>query len=84
MGCDLDLYSDDDQCVSRRMTSLHYYGIEHPLSPSHSTFASSAPSSTSSYIVREFQIPAEVSYLLTTVFLLGYVFGVRLHFTLQK
>jgi hypothetical protein len=40
------------------------------------TFASSSPSSTMPSMVRAFGISAEVSYLVTTVFLLGYVFGV--------
>ncbi|CAA7270304.1 unnamed protein product [Cyclocybe aegerita] len=39
------------------------------------TFASSAPSSASFRIMREFDTSREVSYLITTVFLLGYVFG---------
>ncbi|KAF5309967.1 hypothetical protein D9619_010265 [Psilocybe cf. subviscida] len=39
------------------------------------TFASSAPSGTSHFIVRQFGISDEVSYLITTVFLLGYVVG---------
>lgn len=43
----------------------------------YSTFASSAPSSATRKIIEEFGIPDEVSYLVTTVFLLGYVFGVR-------
>jgi hypothetical protein len=47
---------------------------------SYSTFASSAPSSATGAIIKEFNIPKEVSYLITTVFLLGYVFGVG-HFT---
>ncbi|KAF8638639.1 hypothetical protein AX17_002064 [Amanita inopinata Kibby_2008] len=39
------------------------------------TFASSAPTSTVRDIVEEFGVPMEVSYLITTTFLLGYVFG---------
>ncbi|PFH45654.1 hypothetical protein AMATHDRAFT_71263 [Amanita thiersii Skay4041] len=39
------------------------------------TFASSAPSATSRSLVQEFHITNEVSYLVTTVFLIGYVFG---------
>ncbi|KAF8191270.1 MFS polyamine transporter [Pholiota molesta] len=39
------------------------------------TFASSAPSSATMAIVKEFGVSKEVSYLLTTTFLLGYVFG---------
>ncbi|PPR04190.1 hypothetical protein CVT24_010738 [Panaeolus cyanescens] len=39
------------------------------------TFASSAPSSASVAIMHEFNTSKEVSYLITTVFLLGYVFG---------
>ncbi|KAJ6506234.1 MFS polyamine transporter [Mycena vitilis] len=39
------------------------------------TFASSAPSSASQSIVEAFDVSAEVSYLITSVFLLGYVFG---------
>ncbi|KAF9044209.1 MFS polyamine transporter [Panaeolus papilionaceus] len=39
------------------------------------TFASSAPSSASRAIAHEFKSSDEVSYLITTVFLLGYVFG---------
>ena len=41
-----------------------------------STFASSAPSSASHKIFVRFDITKEVSYLITTTFLLGYVFGV--------
>jgi hypothetical protein len=41
-----------------------------------STFASSAPSSASHKILVQFNITKEVSYLTTTTFLLGYVFGV--------
>lgn len=39
------------------------------------TFASSAPSSAAPRIMQEFHTSKEVSYLVTTVFLLGYVFG---------
>ncbi|KAF8960814.1 MFS polyamine transporter [Flammula alnicola] len=39
------------------------------------TFASSAPSSASRRIMSEFHVTAEISYLITTTFLLGYVFG---------
>ncbi|PPQ75171.1 hypothetical protein CVT26_008701 [Gymnopilus dilepis] len=39
------------------------------------TFASSAPSSASEKLAVEFNVPAEVGYLITTTFLLGYVFG---------
>ncbi|KAK2462832.1 hypothetical protein APHAL10511_005144 [Amanita phalloides] len=39
------------------------------------SFASSAPSTTSQALVKHFHITAETSYLVTTVFLLGYVFG---------
>ncbi|KAJ3723760.1 major facilitator superfamily domain-containing protein [Lentinula raphanica] len=39
------------------------------------TFASSAPSSATSRIIEQFGISEEVSYLVTSVFLLGYVFG---------
>ncbi|KAF8154437.1 MFS polyamine transporter [Crassisporium funariophilum] len=39
------------------------------------TFASSAPSAATSRIKAEFHISNEVSYLITTTFLLGYVFG---------
>ncbi|KIK54761.1 hypothetical protein GYMLUDRAFT_176754 [Collybiopsis luxurians FD-317 M1] len=39
------------------------------------TFASSAPSSATSRIIEQFGISKEVSYLVTSVFLLGYVFG---------
>nr|GAT53755.1 MFS general substrate transporter [Mycena chlorophos] len=39
------------------------------------TFASSAPSSATTLIAADFDVPAEVSYLITSVFLLGYVFG---------
>ncbi|KAJ6483623.1 MFS polyamine transporter [Mycena vitilis] len=39
------------------------------------TFASSAPSSAQRAIQADFGIPAEASYLITSVFLLGYVFG---------
>ncbi|KAJ4485233.1 MFS polyamine transporter [Lentinula aciculospora] len=39
------------------------------------TFASSAPSSATSRIIEQFGISEEVSYLVTSVFLVGYVFG---------
>ncbi|KAJ6587791.1 MFS polyamine transporter [Mycena sp. CBHHK59/15] len=39
------------------------------------TFASSAPSSASLSIAKQFDTSPEVSYLITSVFLLGYVFG---------
>ncbi|KAJ6550978.1 MFS general substrate transporter [Mycena vulgaris] len=39
------------------------------------TFASSAPSSATVAIMKEFNITSEVSYLVTSTFLLGYVFG---------
>ncbi|KAF9481756.1 MFS polyamine transporter [Pholiota conissans] len=39
------------------------------------TFASSAPSSATFSIIAAFDIKREISYLLTTTFLLGYVFG---------
>ncbi|KZP33542.1 MFS general substrate transporter [Athelia psychrophila] len=39
------------------------------------TFASSAPSTTSAGISASFHVSAEVTYLVTTVFLLGYVTG---------
>ncbi|KAF8649063.1 hypothetical protein AX16_006036 [Volvariella volvacea WC 439] len=39
------------------------------------TFASSAPTATTHLLMREFNISQEVSDLITSVFLLGYVFG---------
>ncbi|KAJ6536435.1 major facilitator superfamily domain-containing protein [Mycena vulgaris] len=39
------------------------------------TFASSAPSSATLSIMEAFNVSAEVSYLITSTFLLGYVFG---------
>ncbi|KAG6843826.1 hypothetical protein H0H87_012885 [Tephrocybe sp. NHM501043] len=39
------------------------------------TFASSAPTSTTVAIQAQFNVSAEVTYLLTTTFLLGYTFG---------
>jgi hypothetical protein len=39
------------------------------------TFASSAPTSASLYIAKEFEVSAEISYLITTLFLVGYVVG---------
>jgi hypothetical protein len=42
------------------------------------TFASSAPSSATIGIMKELNVSREVSNLITTVFLLGYVFGVNL------
>ncbi|KXN84342.1 hypothetical protein AN958_12696 [Leucoagaricus sp. SymC.cos] len=39
------------------------------------TFASSAPSSAATSVMAEFGTSREVSYLITTMFLLGYVFG---------
>jgi hypothetical protein len=40
------------------------------------TFASSAPAVASTQIEQHFQVSKEVSYLITTTFLLGYVLGV--------
>jgi DHA1 family multidrug resistance protein-like MFS transporter len=40
-----------------------------------STFASSAPTVAYSAIRDQFDVPYEVTYLITTVFFLGYVFG---------
>jgi DHA1 family multidrug resistance protein-like MFS transporter len=40
-----------------------------------STFASSAPTAASKDIGAQFDVPLEITYLVTTVFLLGYVFG---------
>ncbi|KIM80274.1 hypothetical protein PILCRDRAFT_822775 [Piloderma croceum F 1598] len=39
------------------------------------TFASSAPTSASTHIAKEFGVSAEISYLITTLFLIGYVVG---------
>ncbi|KAF5351226.1 hypothetical protein D9756_008160 [Leucocoprinus leucothites] len=39
------------------------------------TFASSAPSTAARSVMTDFGVSQEVSYLITTVFLLGYVFG---------
>ncbi|KAF5372326.1 hypothetical protein D9615_009282 [Tricholomella constricta] len=39
------------------------------------TFASSAPSSTMPFLATQFHVPSEVTYLVTTVFLLGYTTG---------
>ncbi|KAI0061389.1 MFS polyamine transporter [Artomyces pyxidatus] len=39
------------------------------------TFASSAPSSATLYIAADLHTSAEVSYLVTSIFLVGYVFG---------
>ncbi|PIL27281.1 MFS general substrate transporter [Ganoderma sinense ZZ0214-1] len=39
------------------------------------TFASSAPSSASTYIAKEFGVKTEVGYLVTSIFLCGYVVG---------
>ncbi|ETW75515.1 major facilitator superfamily [Heterobasidion irregulare TC 32-1] len=39
------------------------------------TFASSAPSSASLFIAAEFRTTQEVSYLITSIFLIGYVLG---------
>jgi multidrug resistance protein len=39
------------------------------------TFASSAPASSSHFIAEEFGSSTEVSYLITSMFLVGYVFG---------
>ncbi|KAJ7757194.1 MFS polyamine transporter [Mycena maculata] len=39
------------------------------------TFASSAPSSATAAIMKAFDVKAEISYLITSTFLLGYVFG---------
>jgi MFS transporter, DHA1 family, multidrug resistance protein len=41
----------------------------------HRTFASSAPTSASTHIAKEFGISSEISYLITTLFLIGYVVG---------
>lgn len=39
------------------------------------TFASSAPTSASVAIAKEFDVSAEVAYLTTSLFLVGYVVG---------
>ncbi|KAF8825188.1 hypothetical protein HHX47_DHR7000257 [Lentinula edodes] len=39
------------------------------------TFSSSAPSSATTRIIEQFAISSEVSYVVTSVYLLGYVFG---------
>ena len=39
------------------------------------TFASSAPSTAAFRVAAEFHSSTEVSYLVTSVFLVGYVFG---------
>ncbi len=39
------------------------------------TFASSAPSSAGTYIAKEFGVNTEVGYLVTSIFLCGYVVG---------
>ncbi|KAG5652152.1 hypothetical protein H0H81_006136 [Sphagnurus paluster] len=39
------------------------------------TFASSAPATTASSVAKQFNVPDEVTYLITTVFLLGYTVG---------
>ncbi|KAF8340247.1 MFS polyamine transporter [Amanita rubescens] len=39
------------------------------------TFASSAPAEATLGVIQEFNITAEVSYLVTAVFLIGYIFG---------
>ncbi|KAG6910333.1 hypothetical protein DXG01_011401 [Tephrocybe rancida] len=39
------------------------------------TFASSAPTSTTNAIKAQFNVSSEITYLITTVFLLGYTFG---------
>jgi len=39
------------------------------------TFASSAPTSATASLAKQFHVSAEITYLMTTVFLLGYVAG---------
>ena len=39
------------------------------------TFASSAPSAAGTYIARDFGVSTEVGYLVTSIFLCGYVVG---------
>jgi len=45
---------------------------------SYRTFASSAPAEATLGVIQQFNITPEVSYLVTAIFLIGYVFGVSL------
>lgn len=70
------MYNYDSKCVRGY---CQYGGVLLILKFHHSTFASSAPSVAVTRIVADFGVSSEVSYLVTSVFLLGYMLGVRFH-----
>lgn len=67
------LSRDDGECVRFGVPhNFLFVSVDGP----NRTFASSAPAVASTQIEQQFQVPKEVSYLVTTTFLLGYVLGV--------
>jgi MFS transporter, DHA1 family, multidrug resistance protein len=67
------LLNHNCQCV--RVISCNVFNEGRLTLTSSRTFASSAPSTASNVIAAEFGVSLEVSYLVTTLFLVGYVFG---------
>jgi hypothetical protein len=64
---------DDGECVRFGVPhNFLFVSVDGP----NRTFASSAPAVASTQIEQQFQVSKEVSYLITTTFLLGYVLGV--------
>ena len=74
MGGNGYLYHHDRQCVRSNSFYSDFFSLD---LLSIRTFASSAPASAVIEIRKQFNVSAEISDLVTTVFLLGYVFGVK-------
>lgn len=72
MGNNLGVLPDDRQCVRATPAHCRFVFAQPQL---YSTFASSAPTTTSFYIAKEFGVSDEITYLITTLFLVGYVIG---------
>lgn len=72
----LHLPFDDGECVRFWRSSSYSFFVS--VDDLNRTFASSAPAVASTQIEQNFQVPKEVSYLITTTFLLGYVVGVSI------
>jgi MFS transporter, DHA1 family, multidrug resistance protein len=70
MGNQHTSFHNHRECV--RIPSLNFF----PPLPDSRAVGSSAPTTITSDITKTFHVPREVSYLVTTLFLLGYVTGV--------
>ncbi|KAI0002446.1 MFS polyamine transporter [Russula compacta] len=70
-------WDPDDPTNPRNWSSKYRWFITLLLSVDtlSATYSSSSPSVSAPYIEQTFHLPREVSYLVTTTFLLGYVFG---------